>query len=301
MMPGNDYPVPRRKQAVNPIKEYARKILRLLHTLCAGSPISDSWFKSHYDYAATIVSKNLKHHISDPAPRILDFGCGDGIMALGVQHKTGFNVTGVDLTSAFQLLPESAAKNIGIKTLPSQLHFFQLEENQPLPFENFSFDGVYSWSVFEHVADIRGHLNEIHRLLKPNGVCFIQIEPLFYSPYGSHLKRVIDEPWAHLRYDETTFLQKALSAEDQISDEEKDILYQNNSFEKVKAYLISEYQKLNRVKVDAFLALVEKAGFKIAKKDLYQVKEIEIPKELSNKFSKNDLITNEIRLILKKE
>ncbi len=48
-----------------------------------------------------------------------------------------------------------------------------------------------SWSTFEHVQ--RDQLAPIfrdllHACLRPGGYFFVQIEPLFYSPFGSHLR-----------------------------------------------------------------------------------------------------------------
>jgi hypothetical protein len=51
------------------------------------------------------------------------------------------------------------------------------------------FDLVYSWSVFEHVDErlIAEVLRLIKSSLKPDGLLFVQIAPLFYSAEGCTL------------------------------------------------------------------------------------------------------------------
>ena len=61
-------------------------------------------------------------------------------------------------------------------------------------------DAIYSWSVFEHIPreQIPGIMEDLYALLPAAGLFFLQIEPLYFSPFGSHLRRFIDTPWAHL-------------------------------------------------------------------------------------------------------
>jgi len=40
----------------------------------------------------------------------------------------------------------------------------------PLPFRDETLDAVYSHHVIEHLADLRSHLREVHRCLRPGGV-----------------------------------------------------------------------------------------------------------------------------------
>lgn len=283
------------------LKKHSPTIVkRIIHNASSKSQIPDPWFESHYNYAAAIVSKRLKESLNNPNANILDFGCGDGIMSLGVQQKTEFAVTGIDLNPAFEALPKIMEKNIGEKRIPQKLSFLQIEADRSLPFDSNHFDGVFSWSVFEHVREIPVCLNEIYRVLKPEGILFIQIEPLFYSPYGSHLRRLIDEPWPHLLHNETIFLQKVKSAKDNVPEEEKDGVYRQHEFEEVKKFLISEYKTLNRVKTEELLHHVRYAGFHIIKKDVNRLKGFKIPEKLLNQYSKDDLTTNEIQLVLSK-
>ncbi len=57
---------------------------------------------------------------------------------------------------------------------------------------------------------------ELHRVLAQDGILFIQIEPLYQSPFGSHLLRLIPEPWAHLKMSKDAYLERAWSAADHV-------------------------------------------------------------------------------------
>jgi ubiquinone/menaquinone biosynthesis C-methylase UbiE len=230
----------------------------------------------------------------------MDMGCGDGITVLGVSQSPAQEVVGVDLTEAFNRLPEKAAQVLQLEKLPEKLHFVRVEEHKPLPFKSGHFDAIYSWSVFEHVQNVPQTLGEIHRVLRKEGVFFLQIEPLYHSPYGSHLRRLINEPWAHLLMDEASYIGRARAAKDNVREEEKDILYQQNVFEAVREYLISEFRKLNRITVDQLLFWVEQAGFHIVEQRTGQIAEYKIPEVLLRQYSEYDLRTNEIQIVLKK-
>ncbi|MFZ2727728.1 MAG: methyltransferase domain-containing protein, partial [Methylococcaceae bacterium] len=155
-------------------------------------------------------------------------------------------------------------------------------------------------SVFEHITNVDFALAEVYRVLRPNGVFFLQIEPFYSSPFGSHLQRLIDEPWAHLLSDEKSYLQRIKTAKDTVSDSEKDIMYRENDFEQVKNYLIDEYKTLNKMTINELLTKVLKAGFHILSIETTQVLQLDIPPALLAQYSEYDLLTNEIKLVISK-
>jgi len=261
---------------------------------------TDPWFYSHYVYAANIVAARLGNYLDLNHSHVFDFGCGDGIMALGVSRSVLGSVTGLDITQAFSSLSQKALQTLHLDQFPSSLQFKQIEAGKPLPFADNHFDGGYSWSVFEHVATIDAALAEVHRVLKPSAVFFLQIEPFYYSPFGSHLQRLIDEPWAHLLVDEDVYLQRVKEAKDTVPDEEKDIMYRENEFENVKKYLIGEYKTLNKLTVKQLLNSLLQAGFNILEMHTTQVKQFPIPAEVPETYSEYDLRTNEIQLVISK-
>ncbi len=256
----------------------------------------DPWFWSHYRTAATIVTEWVPGACLEAGKSVLDFGCGDGAMALGMASRTPANVLGVDLFESYHQLPKLARDNLSIDALPRNLSFQRTAAGQPLPFSSESIDLVYSWSVFEHLADVRGTLCEFRRIVRPGGTIFIQIEPLYFGPFGSHLQRLVDEPWAHLIHDEREFLRMAESAADHVPESEKDILYRTHAFEDVKRHLLGEYKSLNRIRADELLYLVQEAGFEIEKSKLIRAEELTPGEELLEKYPPDLLLTNQVVL-----
>lgn len=260
----------------------------------------DAWFHSHYIFAPHVICSALAPHVDLASSRILDLGCGDGIMSLGVQHAGGGRVACTDLTRAFDTLANKANDVLGLVALPAELEYRQGTLGQPLPFADGFFDAVYSWSVFEHVDGVEWLLREVVRTLRRGGVFYLQIEPLYYSPFGSHLLRLIEQPWAHLLHAAPEYLELATNARDHTRVEERDLLYTQNAFEDVKRYLISEYHSLNKIRTVDLVHAIQVAGLEILSCELSQVRGLDIPPVLLEQFDQHDLVTNEIRLVLRR-
>ena len=99
---------------------------------------------------------------SAPYERILDFGCGSGVMLpFLAQHSR--HVTALDI----DLLPlESVSKLIPLGTNVEVLDANQMPVSRLVP---KSFDIVNALDVLEHVDDLPRTLAELIRLLKPGG------------------------------------------------------------------------------------------------------------------------------------
>lgn len=258
----------------------------------------DNWFHSHYVFAPYAIRAALEPRLDLSLSTVLDLGCGDGIMALGVKQLGAKRVVGTDLTRAFDGLPARARQVLGLQDLPEGLVFDQGQLGQPLAFSDGEFDAVYSWSVFEHVDGVPWLLGEVKRVMRPGGLFFLQIEPLYYSPYGSHLRRLLQQPWAHLLHSPDAYLALATSAQDHTRKEEMDDLYRSNEFDDTKRYLIGEYHSLNRIRSIELVNAVRTAGFEILSCEIGQVRGLPIPPALKDHHDEHDLRTNEIRLVM---
>jgi SAM-dependent methyltransferase len=72
-----------------------------------------------------------------------------------------------------------------------------------LDFPDGHFDGVFSFSVFEHISDPKRALEEVKRVLKPGGVFYLDLH-LYTAIHGDHDPRSFGsgtavQPWNHLR------------------------------------------------------------------------------------------------------
>ncbi len=106
---------------------------------------------------------------------ILDFGCGEGKRVYEYRNA-GFNSFGVD---------------INLNHANDLLRLIHATNGYRIPFNDETFDFVFSEQVFEHVQDYASALSEIWRILKPGGFSlhlfpskYIPIEPHIFVPFG---------------------------------------------------------------------------------------------------------------------
>lgn len=118
-----------------------------------------------------------------PTPNVLDLGCGIG-SSMNKFHRlsSGVKWHGLDIEDS----PEVRSRT------RSDATFFSYDGIN-IPFEDDTFDFVYSHQVFEHVICPAELMKEIHRVLKPSGHfagSTSQLEPYHsnsvwnYTPYG---------------------------------------------------------------------------------------------------------------------
>lgn len=101
--------------------------------------------------------------------KILEIGCGTGGHSLFFASK-GANVYSTDLTP--ERVDSSSQLINYLDTFKAE---FKVCDAENLPYENNSFDIVYSNGVIHHTYDIKKAINEIHRVLKPKGKAFIML------------------------------------------------------------------------------------------------------------------------------
>lgn len=159
------------------------------------------WFDEHYrDAAEAVVDFLAGDNISLTGKTVADIGCGDGIIDLGVFHRSDpALLVGYDLRPVDGEALGRTAREAGIDSLPPADRLsFALSEPEHLPSPPSTFDVAFSWSTFEHVSQPITMFREVRRILKPDGVFFLQIWPLYYSEHGGHLWQSIREPFPHL-------------------------------------------------------------------------------------------------------
>jgi 2-polyprenyl-3-methyl-5-hydroxy-6-metoxy-1,4-benzoquinol methylase len=135
-------------------------------------------FEKAYQFVKNIALKNklsLINELSKNKGKILDIGAGVGDF-LATAHQNGWETIGVE--------PNPKAREIAEK---KGVSFVDKTENL---LDN-SFDIITMWHVLEHVPDLEIQLNELKRLLKPNGHIIIAV-PNFKSFDANYYK----EYWA---------------------------------------------------------------------------------------------------------
>jgi SAM-dependent methyltransferase len=108
----------------------------------------------------------FRRHVGGPGRRVLDLGCRDG--ALTRAYAEGNEVVGVDADK--EALAE--AQKLGIETRWADL-------DEPLPFEEETFDVVVAGELLEHLRDPGRLVAEARRVLRPGGT-FVASVPNAY-------------------------------------------------------------------------------------------------------------------------
>ena len=107
--------------------------------------------------------------------KVLDLGCGVGLHAIDLV-KSGYRVWGLDISSKAIKLASKNAKDEKVN-----INFTVDSMQRKLPFKSFFFDGVVCFRVLNHGTEreICSAINEIHRVLKPNGCVVVSVQKIF--------------------------------------------------------------------------------------------------------------------------
>jgi SAM-dependent methyltransferase len=153
---------------------------------------------SHFDEIAAVYDESLPAHVVEhylrkrtafvaalcPAGRLLDVGCGTGVLA-GRLADRGYEVVGVDPSEG--MLEIMRAQRPGVEAVQAS--------GAALPLESDGFDLVLTVAALHHVAEpeaVRKTLGEMTRVSKPSGRILIwDHNPR--NPYWSNLMRRVPQ------------------------------------------------------------------------------------------------------------
>jgi SAM-dependent methyltransferase len=120
-------------------------------------------------------SEEYRHRLYDRVglsskERVLDVGCGTGIITRDLAELSAGEVIGIDLDEAKL---EEARRSLGEVDGLS----FQVADAQSLPFDDGAFDLVVFNIVLVYVPDKQRALNEMARVTRPGGHVLASLEP----------------------------------------------------------------------------------------------------------------------------
>jgi ubiquinone/menaquinone biosynthesis C-methylase UbiE len=124
---------------------------------------------------------------------VLEIGCGLGTDAVQFA-RAGARYTGVDLTPRAVEIVRSRFELYGLAGTT------RVADAENLPFEDESFDIVYSHGVLHHTPDTQRAFDEIHRVLRPGGRAMVMlyhrasynyhVNIMLLRRFGAHLLRL---------------------------------------------------------------------------------------------------------------
>jgi len=136
------------------------------HRIERGDHLADNRIKLRHEQATAFIVR----HCPDPAAaRVLDLGCGDGVLGQCLQPH-GYRLSGADVSPKALSLCES---------LYAQTHLIDLDaESSP---EDWSgrFDAVACLEVLEHLREPQRNLRRVCEALRPGGVAALSYPNLF--------------------------------------------------------------------------------------------------------------------------
>ncbi len=104
--------------------------------------------------------------------KTLEIGCGTGLI-LERTHEIAREAVGVDISEGMLEVCKKKSLNV------------QQASATSLPFDDDSFDLVYSFKVLAHIPEITKAISEISRVTRPRGKMVLE----FYNPFS--FKRVL--------------------------------------------------------------------------------------------------------------
>ena len=128
--------------------------------------------------------------------RVLDIGCGPGLMTEALVERGG-EVWGVDFLEPALAWARAEAEKA---SWGDRAHYVA-GDAQALPFAAATFDTVIAMGVLEYLSDAYRFVAEVRRVLRPGGVLVISV-PSRISPYHlaqSFLDRFVGPPYRLIR------------------------------------------------------------------------------------------------------
>ncbi len=183
------------------------------------------------------VSKELANCIEIQGTSVLDIGCGLGGPCRMLAEEYDCNTTGIDLSNEYIRTANELSKLV---KLDDKTTFIQGDATQ-LPFEDQSFDVVWTQHVQMNIPNKKKFYSEIHRVLKPSGY-FIYYDILTKG------KGEISYPMPWASNSNLSFLSKA---------EEMDLYLTDLGFTKKQS---KDQTQAGIVFVDALVARLKECG-----------------------------------------
>ncbi|MEZ5532063.1 MAG: methyltransferase domain-containing protein [Steroidobacteraceae bacterium] len=210
-------------------------------------------------------------HVDLRGKRVLDFGCGDGALALFLaRERAAASVVGIDLEAA--AIERATAARDSTSIPPGVVVEFHVGSVNGIPVPDASIDVLVAFDCLEHVMSPSPIFQEWFRVLRPGGRCILEWFP-YKGPWGPHMESLIPVPWAHILFGQRAMFRAAERIYDlpqfvprhwdlDPGGKKKTNKWRNWSSFKEQGYI-------NELDLKTFRQLVRSAGLKIARLDTH--------------------------------
>ncbi|NBI05848.1 class I SAM-dependent methyltransferase [Senegalia massiliensis] len=124
----------------------------------------DKWYDTKMGNFVDKVETKCAFDLFKPfkGMKVLDIGCGTGNFSIRLK-ELGCEVIGVDISDEMLNVARKKAKEKNLDIDFLNMDIYNLE------FDNESFDAVFSMAAFEFIKDTKKAIDEVFRVVKPNG------------------------------------------------------------------------------------------------------------------------------------
>lgn len=141
--------------------------------------VTKDWFSNwsnEYDntlgkigFHTDLLSMMAKHSAIRSGDKVLDIGCGTGLLSLKLLQKTDCVITGIDNSKEMMAIFQEKIKRL---KLDSKITCKMMDAND-LNFKKDTFEKVLSSVTLHHIKNKTRLIKKVHKMLKPKGVLVI--------------------------------------------------------------------------------------------------------------------------------
>lgn len=142
---------------------------RFIHIMCTLGSVEKMYMPPTIDPERSVKANQdlLEQELAaalelKPGDTVLDLGCGCGAIASHMSELGGCVVRGINIEP-------SAIEKSRQTTDPARVQCQLGDFNEPLAFDDASFDAVYNVQALTYATDLEATLREVARVLKPGG------------------------------------------------------------------------------------------------------------------------------------